>query len=563
MRIPNLFRTRSASNDMAALSRSSAMAWFLPDGAVLDANAIFCEMLGYSLEEIRGRRHRLFCREALSQSPEYARFWSDLAQGHFQQGQFARRTKDGRDIWIAASYNPVFEGGRVARILKIASDITDLKASALHDRNLLTAIDQSQAIIEFGVDGRIIGANDNFLQAMGYALEEIEGRRHSMFCDPSYAASPDYARFWERLREGEFIADDFVRIGKNGRRVWIQAAYTPVLDAAGQVYRVIKVATDVSRRMRSVEVIGGAIRKLAEGNLDILIAEPLDKAVERIGMDVNRAARALLDVMTSIRAAADGVSSDARIVNAVSEDIGRTAAHQAASVEETAAALEQVTRTVADASARSSEAGLLVRKTRRDAESSEALVHDANAAMTMIETSSNRIASITGVIDEIAFQTNLLALNAGIEAARAGEAGRGFAVVAMEVRELAQRSAAAAREIKTLIASANDSVRNGVLLVNATGDAFRRIASQVLEIDSHVAAIAGSAREQAQGVQEINSAIGVLDQGTQKNAAALEEAIAAAAALAAAAQSLRQMIGGFRLEEEAGTEDHGRRAEQG
>lgn len=551
MWITNLFNAQSLSDDMAALSRSQAMIWFTPDGTVIGANQNFCQTLGYSLDEIKGQHHRIFCDEATVQAEDYGRFWSDLASGIFKNGQFLRRAKDGRDVWIEASYNPVLSGGQVVRILKIASDITTFKTRALHDANLLLAIDKSQAIIEFETDGRIVQANGNFLSAMGYGLEEIVGRHHSMFCDPELVASRDYARFWERLRAGEFIADDFVRIGKGGRKVWIQAAYTPVFDAQGRVYRVIKVATDVSARMRSVEVISDAVGRLAVGDLSVTITERLDKAVTRTGQDINTAARALREAMSSIRVSSEQVSAEAEVVNGAADEMARTAAVRAASVEETAAALSELSHAVAEASARSAEAGRLVADTRQGAERSGAVVSDATAAMERIEAYAQKIASIIGVIDEIAFQTNLLALNAGIEAARAGQAGKGFAVVAQEVRELAQRSAGAAREIKDLIVASGASVKSGVDLVGKTADALRGIVMQVQEIDRHIGAISSSAREQAQGIGEINSAIAVLDQGTQKNAASLEETSAAAQALASASQGLEVLIARFRLDGDA------------
>ncbi|MCM2474073.1 PAS domain-containing protein [Rhizobium sp. CG5] len=547
MSIKSFFNAGRLDEDMEALSRSQAMIWFTPDGTVLRANENFCKTLHYSPQEITGKHHRMFCEEAIRNAPDYARFWADLASGKFQQGQFRRQTKEGDDIWIEASYNPVIHGGKVVPILKIATDINTSKIEALDDGNRIRAIDQSQAIIEFEPDGSIFKANQNFLTAMGYSAAEIAGQHHRMFCDPAYVTSPDYARLWDRLRAGEFVADNFVRIGKGGRRVWIQAAYTPVLNSRGTVYKIIKVATDITARMNAVEKIGKAIGGLAEGDLTIEIGAGIDPALEQVRLDFNQAARALEETVTAIKHSAETLANNAQLINSVSNDIAKNAEQQAASVEETAAALEEITTTVKDSSQRAAEATKLVAATRAGAEASGDIVMKATAAMDQIKASSKEIENIIGVIDEIAFQTNLLALNAGVEAARAGEAGKGFAVVAQEVRELAQRSASAAKDIKTLIATSAGSVSRGVALVNETGDALREIVDQVKKVDDNVGAISVAAREQSLGIGEINASINALDQATQRNASTVEEANAASQTLASEAASLEELIAKFKV----------------
>ncbi|MBO3761072.1 PAS domain-containing methyl-accepting chemotaxis protein [Ciceribacter sp. L1K22] len=547
MALRDFLHARGLSEDVAALSRSQALIWFKPDGTVIDANENFCKALQYELKDIVGKHHRTFCDGDIVDSPDYNAFWRDLAAGQFKQGQFRRVDSKGQDIWIEASYNPVFSGGKVVRILKIASDITASKTAALHDANRLKAIDQSQAIIEFETDGTIVEANANFLGAMGYTMEEIRGKHHSMFCDRDYTASADYAQFWPRLNGGEMIADNFIRIGKGGRQVWIQAAYTPIFDAKGRVYKVIKVATDITETMKSVEIIGAAIGRLAEGDLTTEIADKVDRLLERTRQDFNTAARALQSTMLSIRDSSDTLAANAKVIRSVSDDIARTAERQAASVEETAAALEEINTTVKDSSRRAVEAGRLVADTRSSAEASGNVVRDANEAMARIEETSRQIGNIISVIDEIAFQTNLLALNAGVEAARAGEAGKGFAVVAQEVRELAQRSATAAKEIRELIRTADAAVQSGVTLVEKTGSSLDEIAEKVQMVDANVAAIASSSQEQSAGINEINEAINILDQGTQKAAATVEEANAASQSLAAEAESLAGLIGRFKV----------------
>jgi methyl-accepting chemotaxis protein len=543
----NLINASRMNDDLSALSASNALIWFTPQGDVLDANDNFCSTLRYKLEEIVGKHHRIFCEDAIRNSPDYPTFWADLAAGKSKRGQYRRQTKDGDDVWIEASYNPVFHNGKVVRVLKVAADITKTKIAALDDENRIRAIGQSQAIIEFEPDGSIFYANKNFLDTMGYSLPEIEGKHHRMFCDPDLASSAEYAKFWERLRGGEYIADNFIRYGKNSKKVWIQAAYTPVFSSRGVVYKIIKVATDITSRMEAVDKIGEGISRLAAGDLTVVIDESIDPALRRTRDDFNAAARSLEGAVAAITASVHTLADSAKVIGTVSSDIAKNAESQAASVEETAAALDEITATVNDSSKRAHEASRLVAATRGNAEASGVIVNDATDAMDQIKSSSREIENIIGVIDEIAFQTNLLALNAGVEAARAGEAGKGFAVVAQEVRELAQRSASAAKNIKELIATSAASVERGVSLVLRTGSALGEIVQQVQEVDGHVQAISVASREQTQGIQEISAAVTVVDQSTQRNASTVEEASAAAQELSSEAQRLRQLIGRFKI----------------
>nr|MDH4440049.1 PAS domain-containing methyl-accepting chemotaxis protein [Rhizobium sp.] len=546
MALSNYLHANRLAEDMSALSSSQAMIAFSPDGTVLDANDNFCKALGYDKREIVGRHHRVFCDDSIVQSPDYAQFWASLAAGKFERGQFRRRSKTGDDVWIEASYNPVFHGGRVVRVLKIASDVTASKMVSLHDANRMRAIDQSQAIIEFEPDGTVTDANGNFLKAMGYTQAEVIGQHHRIFCDPAYVGSSEYADFWAKLRSGEFVEDNFVRYGKGGREVWIQATYTPVYDTRGRVYRVIKVATDITPRMVAVRTIGNAIRHLSQGDLTVEIVETLDSVLEDSRVDFNMAARALENTISSIVRSAHSLAENARVITEISDGIAANGERQAATVEETAAALEEITTTVRDTSVRTTETTRLVGTTRSDAEASGEVVRQATAAMGEIEKSAKEIENIIGVIDEIAFQTNLLALNAGVEAARAGDAGKGFAVVAQEVRALAQRSASAAKDIKALIAKSAEAVRQGVSLVDKTGTALRAIVDQVQAIDGNVDAIAKAAREQATSINGINASIGSLDKVTQQSAATVEEANATALTLASQADALYELISQFK-----------------
>ncbi|AVA25842.1 methyl-accepting chemotaxis protein [Rhizobium sp. NXC24] len=297
----------------------------------------------------------------------------------------------------------------------------------------------------------------------------------------------------------------------------------------------------------AVNQLADALQGLANGDLTRQIAGPFIPSLDQLRVDFNQAVEKLRLAMQKVAENASAIASGAQEIRSASDDLAKRTEQQAASVEETAAALEEITITVSGSSNRAQEAGHLVRKTKESAEHSGRVVRSAVEAMDKIEASATEIGNIIGVIDEIAFQTNLLALNAGVEAARAGEAGKGFAVVAQEVRELAQRSAKAAKEIKDLINTSNDHVRNGVSLVGETGKALEEIVAQVQQVDGNVGAIVEASKEQATGLKEINTSVNTMDQGTQQNAAMVEQATAAAHSLASEAEALFQLLSQFRI----------------
>ena len=299
----------------------------------------------------------------------------------------------------------------------------------------------------------------------------------------------------------------------------------------------------------AIDTLAQGLGQLASSNLTCRIETAFAPQLDSVRGDFNIAMEHLEDTLRIVGQNTQTIAAGSSQIRAATNDLSKRTEQQAASIEETAAALEQITTTVADSSRRADKAGQLVKVTRDNAERSGAIVRRAIAAMSHIETSSNEISNIIGIIDDIAFQTNLLALNAGVEAARAGEAGKGFAVVAQEVRELAQRSANAAKEIKTLISASGEQVKNGVALVGETGQALDQIGQQVQDIDVNVAAIVDASREQAIGLKEINQAINTIDQGTQQNAAMVEESNAASHGLAQEAEGLFQLFSSFKVSE--------------
>ncbi len=234
-----------------ALNASQAVIEFTPNGDILHANENFLSALGYGLSEIVGNHHRIFCEPSFVNSAQYGQFWQNLSRGIFQSGEFKRIAKGGRIVWIQASYNPIRNNkGEIVKVVKFASDITDAKNAAIDAKGKIDAINRSQAVIEFKPSGEILHANENFLGAVGYGLNEIVGNFHKMFCEPNYAKSNEYSQFWDALRAGKFQSAEYKRIGKGGREIYIQASYNPIFDDTGAVIKVVKFATDITEMVK-------------------------------------------------------------------------------------------------------------------------------------------------------------------------------------------------------------------------------------------------------------------------------------------------------------------------
>ncbi len=542
--------SNDSSSTLEALQKSFAIIEFEPSGKIITANPLFCEIMSCNLAEIQGRHHSLFAVPAEAGSQAYKDFWGRLNAGQFDSGEYKRVARDGREVWLQASYTPVLGGGKVVKVVKLALDITKARMKAAEDASVLQAIFRSQAVIEFDLDGIIVEANDTFQQVSGYSRDELIGRHHRMLAEPAYAASQAYADFWQKLRQGEFLADEFRRVGKGGREVWLEASYNPIFDANGDVTRIIKFATDLTTRMANVAFVGAALSRLAGGDLSARVEAALMPSLDQLRVDFNAAAEALHQALAQVSDGATAIHASAADITRTSDDLSRRSEQQAASLEETVAALEEITSRVKQSAESASKTNTVVSIARGEAEHSGQVVTQAIQAMTRIEKSSQEISQIIGVIDEIAFQTNLLALNAGVEAARAGDAGRGFAVVASEVRALAQRSAQAAKEIKALISTSTQEVSRGVGLVGETGVALRSIVEKVAEIDALVSEISESAQEQSTGLIEVNIAINQMDQVVQQNAAMVEQATAASHALTGEAGELATVVSRFTVVEE-------------
>ncbi|MGC1460506.1 MAG: methyl-accepting chemotaxis protein [Steroidobacteraceae bacterium] len=446
---------------------------------------------------------------------------------------------------------------------KPASRKTGTARGALAGRSGETAaLSRSQMVVELTVDGTVLAANDNFLQAMGYLLKDIKGKSHSLFVDPVEHAAVEYRHFLEKLARGEYDAGQYRRIAKGGGEVWLQGSYNPILDKKGKPFKIVQYATDVTAQCREAQLkrtfelavereIQAIVSAFNDGDLKKRI--PLQGKSgfhESLAMGINQLADNMSEIVGRVKVAAAEVARSADEISQGNTDLSQRTEVQASSLQETASSMEQMTSTVRQNADNAGRAKQLAVAARDQAENGGVVVAKAVKAMAEIDDVSKKIADIIGVIDEIAFQTNLLALNAAVEAARAGELGRGFAVVASEVRSLAGRSATAAREIKELIQDSRKKVDEGSSLVTDSGDTLEQLVSAVKQVSDIIAEIAAASQEQSSGIDQVNKAVMQLDATTQQNSALVEEASAASESMADQARGLAEMMDKYNVSDE-------------
>lgn len=541
---------------VAAINRSQAVIEFTLDGTILDANDNFLNAMGYRLEEIQGKHHSLFVDAEYKASQEYRLFWEKLGRGEFDAGQYKRIAKNGNKVWIQASYNPIMDSNnRPIKVIKYATDITaDIEKNADY-QGQLNAISKSQAVIEFTLGGIILNANNNFLNAMGYSLSEVKGQHHSIFVDPDFRKSDEYRRFWEKLGRGEFDAGQYKRIGKNGREIWIQASYNPIFNADNVPVKIVKYATDITAQIhaanalqQTVAEVQAAVSSAMQGDLTKRIAmQGKTGTLESLSQGVNSLLDTLTDIIQQMQATSAEILSGSSEIAQGNADLSTRTEQQAASLEETASSMEELTSTVRTNADSAKQANDLAEQAAAVANDGGVLIQQVVSTMSDINQSAQKIGDIISVIDGIAFQTNILALNAAVEAARAGDQGRGFAVVASEVRTLAQRSAHAAKDIKTLISDSLQKTNNGNQLVAKSGDTMKDIVSAIRRVKDIMSDIAASSKEQSIGIEEISSAVAQMDEMTQQNSALVEQAAAAAESLQSQADQLMSSVSRFQL----------------
>lgn len=537
-----------SSGKIEAISRSQAVIEFDLNGYILTANENFLNTVQYSLDEIVGQHHSMFVHPHEVNSAEYKGFWSKLAKGEFASGDFHRRRKDGCSLYLSATYNPIFDAyGKPYKVVKFARDITEQTQMSADMSGQVEALGKSNAVIEFDPQGKILKANDNFLQTLDYSLEEIVGQKHALFVPEKERNSPSYITFWKDLAAGKYHEGEFRRIAKGGREIWIEGTYNPIAAPDGTIYKIVKFARDVTDRKRAVDSLLLGLKKLSAGDLTAKIETDLSGEFDLLRVDFNSSVGQLKDVVSQVLESSGAVSLEVEAISSSTFELSKRTERQAANLEETAAAMEQLASSVENATGSAKEAQGQVVQANSLAQNGGKIVASTVAAMADISNSSEQVSKIISVIDEIAFQTNLLALNAGVEAARAGESGRGFAVVASEVRALAQRSSDAAREIADLISLSSQQVKKGVDLVGQTGASLEEICESVGNVMSQVECIARLSDEQRLAITEINTSVSDIDHATQENAAMFEEVTASTRSVTNTAKALIDSTSAFHV----------------
>lgn len=504
---------------LAAIDSTYAYVEFSVKGEILSANDLFLKAVGYGLAEIKGHHHRMFVEPALAAAPAYTQFWHELAQGQSKSDVFKRITKDQREIWIQAVYAPVKdEMGRVTKVVKIASDVTEQKVAEQNKQRQIEEINRTQAVVEFTNEGICLKANDNFCRLMGYRLEEIKGRPHSMFVEAATRDSAEYQQLWRDINAGKFHTAEFKRVGKEGREVWIQATYNPMVDINGRVYQVVKFATDITAR------------KVAERNLRTTI-----QTVSENAQSLSSASEELTAVSQQMSSNSEETATQANVVAAASEEVSKNVATVAASAEEMSASIREIAKNAIDAA-----------KVATDAVK---VAGETNRTVAKLGESSIEIGKVIKVITSIAQQTNLLALNATIEAARAGEAGKGFAVVANEVKELAKQTATATEDISQKIEAIQNDTKGAVVaidqisrIINQINDIQNTIASAVEEQTATTNEIARNASEAAKGSNEISLNITNVSEAAKNTTEGANNTLSAATELAKLASELKKVV---------------------
>jgi methyl-accepting chemotaxis protein len=537
---------RHAMAQATAVSKSQAIIEFNLDGTIITANENFLATMGYRLEEIQGKHHSMFAAPGARESAGYREFWAVLNRGIYQSGEFKRVGKGGREVWIQGSYNPIVDDtGRPVRIVKFCTDITAQKMRNLEDNGKIAAIDRSQAVIEFNLDGTIITANANFLDVVGHSLAEIQGKHHSMFVAPSEREGQSYREFWASLNRGEYQAGEYKRFGKAGKEVWILATYNPILDDAGRPIKIVKFASDVTeQKLRTANFSGqieaiGKSQAVIEFNMDGIVLNANQNFLGVLGYALSeiqgkhhslfvvpgeRDGEAYRQFWATLRRGDYQAAEYQRVgkagkqvwiqasynpildLNGKPYKVVKYATDVTAQViarmksERVRSMMEQVAAGAEELNTSVREISDAMRKSKDTAMAAVGRVEAADEQAQRLNTAAQAMSGIVELIGHITGQINLLALNATIESARAGEAGRGFAVVASEVKNLAKQAKQATDKISGEINSLN-GISGDVV------DALNAIKKEIQSVSEYVTATAVAVEQQSSVTDEMSSSM--------------------------------------------------------
>ncbi len=554
--ITRLKEENSALQDvMDMINTCYATIEFDLSGIILTANTNFLSTVGYSLAEVQGQHHKMFVKKDYQKFKEYADFWRKLAKGESFSGKFFRIGKGGKEIWIHASYAPIKnKAGTIYKIAKIATDITAQIQIETESEDKAKAIDKSYSIVEFKPDGTVISANKNFCEVLGYSEDEIIGKQHRIFVDKTYANSNEYSTFWEDLASGKDNADTFCRITKEGQEIWIQAAYIPIKSPGKPPHKIIEIAADITQQKTHeiqlslmVKEAGEVLQAMSKGDLTKYVKGNYLGELEQLKSYLNDSVQTLSSAMKNIQTSVIAVSESVQEVAISSQSLSSRTKESAQSVEQTNRVMTTTQEQVKTTQTKLAEAHRSTTEQQQLIDTGTDLMSQSLTAMEQIKGSSEEITNIVALIDGIAFQTNLLALNAAVEAARAGEHGRGFAVVAGEVRNLAQKSADAAKDIKTLISQAVEQSQTGVELVGQLSENLDSIREKSNEVNNVVKSVGKLADDQSDSINRIGSEISNIERATQENAQFVEKSSITANILAERSQSVINIVEKFKL----------------
>ena len=547
--------TADYQGQIAAISKAQAVIEFNMDGTVIHANDNFLNALGYTLDEIKGKHHSLFVDEAYKQSPAYKEFWAKLNRGEYDAAEYKRIGKGGREVWIQASYNPILDlDGKPFKVVKYATDVTRQKLLNADYQGQIAAISKAQAVIEFNMDGTVITANDNFLKALGYTLDEIKGKPHSLFVEEAYRQSSDYAEFWAKLRRGEYQAAEYKRIGKAGREVWIQASYNPILDLNGKPFKVVKYATDTTAQKLAVNAMMADAMMLSQAAIEGKLATRADaskhqgdyrKVVEGVNSTLdavigplNVAARYVDDVSQGLTEASQvlqamaandyttrvsGSSKRVKITDAYNGDFNTIKnnlnacieglAEVGAATNKTADTLQASMISIAQNSqALSSSSQQLAATSQQMSSNAEETSAQASTVATATQQVTTNLNSVATGAEEMTSTVQSISSNAGEAAKVAGEAVKTANGANATVAKLGESSAEIGQVIKVITSIAQQT---NLLALNATieaarageaGKGFAVVANEVKEL----------AKQTAKATEDISQKITAIQEDTKR-----------------------------------------------